>query len=183
MRQKIVFLDRDGVITRGFDNSYVDRVEKLSFVPHSLRALRRLKEAGYKVIVVSNQAGVGKGVYSMKMLREVTERIQQAVREKGGRLHAIYYCPHRPEDRCSCRKPKVGLFRKAKRRFGIRFKEAFFVGDSRVDVEAGKAIGCRTILVLSGRNKRRPRWEIKPDAIRRNLWEAVDWIFKQKRAS
>ena len=95
------------------------------------------------------------------------------------RLDAVYYCPHRPEKRCSCRKPRTALFRRAKRRFGIRLKETVFVGDSRVDIEAGKAIGCRTILVLSGRNRRRPRWDMKPDTIRKNLWEAVGWILKQ----
>ena len=181
MSQKVVFLDRDGVINRGFDDGYVDRLEKLSFVPRSLGALRWLREAGYKVIVISNQAGVGKGIYSMKTLREVTRQIRQTVREKGGRLNAIYYCPHPAEERCSCRKPKTGLFRKAKRRFGIRLREAVFVGDSRVDIEAGKAIGCRTVLVLSGRNRRRPRWEMRPDAVCKDLWDAVTWILKKDR--
>jgi histidinol-phosphate phosphatase family protein len=180
MSQKVVFLDRDGVINRGFEDGYVDRWRKLTFLPRSLKALRRLRQARYKVIVISNQAGVSRGIYSRKTLREITRRMRRIVREKGGRLDAVYYCPHLPEDRCRCRKPKTALFRKAKRRFGIRLKEAFFVGDSRVDVEAGKAIGCRTILVLSGRNKRRPRWEVKPDAVRKDLWDAVNWILKKE---
>ena len=183
MSQKIIFLDRDGVINCGFDNGYVDRWEKFTFLPGSLGALRRLRKAGYKVIVVSNQAGVTKGVYSLRTLREITRRMRKAVEKKGGRLDAVYYCPHQMQDRCSCRKPKTGLFRRAKKRFGIRLKDSFFVGDSRVDVEAGKAIGCRTILVLSGRNKRRPRWDVKPDTVRKNLWEAVAWILKQKQPS
>ena len=183
MSQKVVFLDRDGVINRGFDNGYVDDWKKFAFLPRSLAALRRLRKAGYKGIVISNQAGIARGIYSLKTLREITRRMRKAVEEKGGKLDAVYYCPHRLQDRCSCRKPKAGLFRRAKKRFGIRLKDSFLVGDSRVDVEAGKAIGCRTILVLSGRNKRRPRWDIKPDAIRKNLWEAVTWILKQKQSS
>ena len=179
MSQKVIFLDRDGVINRGFDSGYVDDWKKFTFLPRSLAALRRLRKAGYKVIVISNQAGVSKGIYSLKTLRAITRRMRKAVEERGGRLDAVYYCPHQRQNRCSCRKPKVGLFRRAKKRFGIRLKNSFFVGDSRVDVEAGKAIGCRTVLVLSGRNRRRPRWDIKPNTVRKDLWEAVNWILKQ----
>jgi len=181
MNRKLIFLDRDGVINRGFEDGYVDQWRKFSFLPRSLKALRRLREAGYRVVVVSNQAGISKGIYSMKTLREITRRMRKAVARKGGRLDAVYYCPHCDEDRCRCRKPKTELFRKARRRFGVRFRDTFFVGDSRVDIEAGKAIGCRTVLVLSGRNKRRPSWEPKPEAVRKDLWDAVNWILKKAR--
>ena len=181
MSRKVIYLDRDGVINRGFNDDYVDQWRKFRFLPRSLKALRRLRKAGYKVVVISNQAGISKGIYSMKALREVTRRMRKAVTEKGGRLDAVYYCPHQRQDRCRCRKPKTALFQKAKKRFKIRFRETYFVGDSRVDVEAGKAIGCRTILVLSGRNQKRPRWEVKPDVVRKDLWDAVTWILKKER--
>ena len=180
MRQKFVFLDRDGVINHGFDNGYVDHLSKLRFVPRSLSALRRLHRAGYKVVVISNQAGVSKGLYTRRVLLEVTHEIVERVRKNGGKIDAIYYCPHQSIERCVCRKPKVGLFREARRRFGVRWKETFFIGDSRVDVEAGKAIVCCAFLVLSGRTRKKPDWGIMPDIIRKDLWDAVDWILKKR---
>lgn len=179
--KKVIFLDRDGVINRERGNGYVDHWNQFRFLPGSLKALRLLNENGYKVIVVSNQAGVAKGFYSLKELTAMTKRMKQAIVMHGGRLDAVYYCPHKVEDRCSCRKPKTGLFRKAQRRFGIRFKETFVVGDSLRDIAAGKSLRCKTILVLSGREElsRRFLWDVQPDAVRKNLLEAVRWILRQ----
>ena len=175
---KGVFLDRDGVINRDRGNHYVDRWEKFRFIPGSLKALRLLKEQGYRVIVVSNQGGVAKGVYSLRDLSLLTRRMKEAVRKKGGRLDAVYYCPHQKENRCACRKPKTALFRRARERFGIPFKNTFVVGDSLRDILAGKRLRCKTILVLSGREKlsQRSEWEIQPDVVKENLLDAVRWI-------
>ncbi len=179
MRRKVVFLDRDGVINQE-SGEYVTTWKRFVFLPKSLEALRRLHEGGYKTIVISNQAGVSKGVYSRKALWDITCRMQKTVRKSGGRLDAVYYCLQRSSDNCLCQKPKTGLFRKAKERFGICLREAYVVGDSRRDIEAGKAIGCKTILVLSGRIKRRPRWKVMPDTVRKDLGEAVKWILQKE---
>lgn len=181
-KQKFIFLDRDGVINRDKRDGYVSDWKKFRFLPGSLKALRLLKEKGYKVIVISNQAGVSKGFYSLKDLREVTRRMKRRIQAHGGKLDAVYYCPHHSEDLCSCRKPKTGLFQEAKRRFRlILFKETFMIGDSLVDIQAGKAARCKTILVLSGKEKisQKKHWEVHPDLIRKNLLEAVRWVLRQ----
>ncbi len=179
--KKTVFLDRDGVINRNKTNTYVDSWSKVRFLPRALKALRLLKKKGYRVVVVSNQAGVAKGFYSMRDLREITRRIRKRIQQHGGRLDAVYYCPHRDEDRCRCRKPKTELFRKAKERFKVRFRETYLVGDSMADIAAGKKLRCKTILVLSGREKRsrKAEWVVKPDAVKKDLLNAVRWILQE----
>ena len=175
---KAIFLDRDGVINRDRGSEVVDSWNKFRFVPGSLRALKLLKEHGYRVIVISNQAGIAKGFYSPKDLSLLTRRIREVVKRAGGRLDAVYYCPHQKEDRCACRKPKTGLFREAKQRFGISLRNTFVVGDSVRDIVAGKRLRCKTILVLSGREKlaRKKEWEVRPDVVKKNLLTAVEWI-------
>jgi len=179
-KAKVIFLDRDGVINRGRGSDYVDSWHKFRFIPGSLKALKLLKEHGYRVIVISNQAGVAKGFYSLKDLSLLTRRMKEVVRTAGGKLDAVYYCPHQNEDRCACRKPKTGLFWRAHRRFGIPFKKTFVVGDSVRDIVAGKKLRCKTILVLSGREKlvRKREWEVQPDLVKRNLLKAVEWILR-----
>lgn len=177
---KVVFLDRDGVINRDRGSEYIDHWEKFRFIPGSLKALKLLKEKGYKVIVISNQGGVAKGFYSLKDLTFLTRRMKEAVKAAGGRLNAVYYCTHQKENRCSCRKPKTALFRRARQRFGIPFKKTFVVGDSVRDIIAGKKLRCKTILVLSGREKlsRKREWKVQPDVVKKNLLDAVRWILR-----
>lgn len=184
-KSKYIFLDRDGVINVDAGNGYVDNWKRFRFLPGSLEALRLLRENGYKVVVVSNQAGVAKGLYSLKELHAMTRRIKRAVEAHGGKLTAVYYCPHQREDDCSCRKPKTGLFRKAKKRFGMTFRESVLVGDSMVDIAAGKALRCQTILVLSGREalSHRAEWSVKPDRVQKNLLEAVRWVLRKECGS
>ena len=181
-KTKVIFLDRDGVINRGRGNDYVDSWKKFHFIPGSLKALRLLNEQGYRVIVISNQAGVAKGVYSLRDLSLLTRRMREKVEAAGGRLDAVYYCPHQKENQCACRKPKTALFRRAQRRFGIPFKKTFVVGDSVRDILAGKRLRCRTILVLSGREKlsRKTEWKVQPDVVKRDLLKAVEWILRNE---
>ena len=180
---KVVFLDRDGVINRDRGSEYIDCWKKFRFLPGSLRALKLLKENQYTVVVVSNQAGIAKGSYALRELQDITRRMKKVVKVRGGRLDAIYYCPHQKEDRCCCRKPKTALFRKAKKRFDFQYKETFVIGDSQRDIAAGKILHCRTVLVLSGREKhhRRHLWDPQPDMIKKNLLEAVLWILRKDR--
>ncbi|MFH1857633.1 MAG: D-glycero-beta-D-manno-heptose 1,7-bisphosphate 7-phosphatase [Candidatus Omnitrophota bacterium] len=178
---KLVFLDRDGVINKDRRDAYVANWRSFQFIPGSLRALKLLKEGNYKVVVLSNQAGVAKGLYSLRELQAITRRMKQEVQRHGGRLDAVYYCVHHPEDRCGCRKPRTGLFRKAKRKFGVPFRKTYMIGDSIRDIAAGKKLGCRTVLVLSGKEKlsQRQRWSVQPDIIKKNLLEAARWILRK----
>lgn len=172
---RCVFLDRDGVINDEPLGGYVTRWEEFRFLPGALEGLRRLTEAGWWLAVVSNQAGVGKGLYSMGTLEDITQRMLAAVTAAGGAIHRVCYCPHREEDRCACRKPRLGLFHQALRGTTFRADEAVVIGDSRRDIEAGRALGGRTVLVLSGRAAHEPwrEWPVQPDEVRADLLEAA----------
>ncbi|RKY39051.1 MAG: Clp protease [Candidatus Omnitrophota bacterium] len=178
---KIVFLDRDGVINRyPGDGKYVTQWEEFSFLPNVLKAIRRLTEEGYKIKVLSNQSGVNKGIYSPEALKDITRRMIREIEKERGRVE-VYYCPHREDEGCACRKPKIGLFLKATEGEEVDFKQTYFVGDSPVDVEAGRRIGCRTILVGSGRTDllEVKSWDNPPDYLAGDLWEATQIILAQ----
>lgn len=186
-QDKVIFLDRDGVINKDpeFINEYeyVTKWSEFKFLPGVKRAIKRLTDAGYSIYVISNQAGIAKGYFTRRDLAAVTERMKSALERAGGRITGVFYCPHRSEDNCECRKPKAGLFRKALRRGKIDFKKTFFIGDNIRDVKAGHAIGCRTVLVLSGKVRSRDSsgWDAKPDFVRRDLSEAVDFILRRDK--
>ncbi len=173
---KIIFLDRDGVINKdpGF-GGYITSWEEFKFLPGAVEAIRKLNQAGFEIIIISNQAGVAKGLYSMEDLNEITENMLREIKKTGGRIRSVYYCPHRDEDNCDCRKPKTGLLFQASKGLEIDFTQTFFVGDNRRDILAAKAVGCQSIFVLSG-NTRLEDLDIEPNFIARDLLEAVNNI-------
>ncbi len=179
---KIVFLDRDGVINEFPGNgNYVTKVKDFLFVPGSLKAIRRLTEDGYSIFVVSNQAGVGKGIYSQNKLTRINRFMLKGVSREKGKIKKVFYCTHRSNDGCGCRKPGIGSIRKAFQIMKTSMREApgsFFVGDTESDILAGRNAGCQTIFVLSGRETRQSirKWPVKPDYIAKNLWEATNII-------
>ena len=142
-----VFLDRDGVINRRLPGDYVKRWEEFEFLPGALEGLRALSEAGFRLIIVTNQRGVSIGRLRESELGALHERLRAELKSAGVRLDAIYACPH-DYDSCRCRKPEVGLFLQAKRDFPeIEFPDSFVIGDSASDIEAGVRLGCKTVLV------------------------------------
>lgn len=183
---KIIFLDRDGVINKdpAYINkySYVTKWGEFRFLPGAKRAIRKLTEAGYTIYVISNQAGIAKGYFTLRALKDITKKMLREIKKSGGKITGVFYCPHRNEDNCDCRKPKVGLFRKALKRGSINFGDTFFIGDKIMDVKAGRAIGCKTILVLSGKESLRNRknWQPRPDYVKRDLSDAVNWILRKR---
>lgn len=174
---KIIFLDRDGVINRyPGDKSYVTRVEEFSFLPGALSALKKLTQKGYRIFVISNQAGVSKKIYSQKNLNAITGLMLKKVSRFGGKIDGIFYCIHKKEDNCSCRKPKIGLIKKALKEIGLKSPASiYFIGDSILDVETGKNAGFKTILVLSGKEKKTNQnsWEMQPDFVAKDLLAAT----------
>ena len=179
---KVVFLDRDGVINEFPGNgNYVTKVKDFHFIPGVLDAIRELTEQEYKIFVISNQAGVGKGIYSKDKLMSINRYMLKNVRRAKGNITRTFYCTHRSDHGCDCRKPSIGNVRRA---LGLLNKSiyharnAFFVGDTGVDIEAGHNAGCKTILVLSGRENRRymRKWKVQPDFIVKDLKEAVTII-------
>lgn len=148
-KTKVVLLDRDGVINKERPD-YVKSVDELEIFADSFKAFKLLKEAGYTVLIITNQAGVGKGLISVETLDLINKELQSKIALKGGRIDKIYVCPHKNEDLCSCRKPKPGLILKAQNEWNFDPHKTWMVGDSLVDVKAAKNAGLRPALVKSG---------------------------------
>lgn len=182
---KVIFLDRDGVINRyPGHKKYVTKLSEFKFLPGSLKAIKNLTDEGFKIFVISNQAGVSKGFYSQKKLNQITQYMLKKINSSGAKLNGAFYCIHKEENNCLCRKPKTGLIKKALNILKVKRlnkKESFFVGDSIRDVKAGKKAGATTILVLSGREsmRNRKKWAQKPNFIAKDLWEASKIILNE----
>lgn len=180
-KTKAIFLDRDGVINRyPGDKEYVKSWEEFHFLPKVSQALRRLNEAGFKVFVISNQAGVLKGVYTRESLESITENMLKELGKHKVAISGVFYCIHRKEDNCSCRKPKTGLIDSAIKKlasdgYELSLKGSYFIGDTITDMEAGKKSGLKTILVFSGKEKpdNKDNWQVRPDFTSKGLAEAV----------
>lgn len=176
---KLILLDRDGVINKDPQKKlYVTKWVDFHFLPGAISAIKRLNKAGFKIAVISNQAGVAKGLFSKTDLNLVTKKMLAKIKARGGGIKKVYYCLHRNEDNCCCRKPKTGLLKKAVSYFNAFPRQIFFIGDSRFDVEAGHKFGCKTILVLSGKSRLKDikNWPVRPDYVTKDLNSAVDLV-------
>ncbi len=145
--ERFVLVDRDGVINRRMVGGYVTAWEEFQFLPGVLEGLALLARHDVSAIVISNQAGVGKGLLTPAALEIITQSFLREVHQRGGRIRGVYYCPHRPEDACDCRKPKPGLIFQAQRRHGFRLHQTYLIGDSPTDLAAAQAAGCPALLI------------------------------------
>ena len=145
-----IFIDRDGVINCRKPGDYVLDFSQFVFVPGIRAAMKQLASLHLPIIVISNQAAVGKGLLDLAGLDEITARMQQALLEDGTALTAVYYCPHRPDENCLCRKPKPELLYRAAADFNIHLRRSVFIGDSETDVQAAMSAGCEPILFGPG---------------------------------
>lgn len=181
---RAIFIDRDGVINKdpgGWTRyNYVTEWKDFHFIPGAIAALKILKKKGVKVIVASNQGGVNKGYYTQDTLNEINNLMLEEIKRRGGEIEEVFYCIHKDEDNCDCRKPKPGMLETAAKKYGIDPKTTYFIGDASKDILAGRKIGCKTILVLSGKSSRNDieGWEDKPDYVFADLLEAVKWLTK-----
>jgi histidinol-phosphate phosphatase family protein len=178
---RFVLLDRDGVINRRIPNGYVTSWAQFEFLPRALEALRLLVENNHSAIVISNQACVGKGLLTPEGLDAITGRFLAEVQKYGGRIDGIYYCPHRIEDGCGCRKPKPGLLVQAQRDFGFSFPETFMVGDSENDLLAAQQVGCPALLISDRGTNANAQWPYPPRAVVRDLYSAVLFILERRK--
>jgi D-glycero-D-manno-heptose 1,7-bisphosphate phosphatase len=147
-----VLIDRDGVINR-WSSGGVRQWTDFAFLPGALEALRLLCAAGHPVIVVTNQADVGRGRMRAEDLAAIHRRMQEVVKSHGGEILSVYTCEHAPEHGCLCRKPAPGLLQQAARDYALTLTEAYVIGDNRSDVEAARSVGASSILVLSGKEQ------------------------------
>jgi len=180
---KVVFLDRDGVINKyPGDRFYVTSPKKFKFLPGAKSAIARLTKAGFKIFIASNQAGVGRGIYAKHTLAAISAKMLAEIERAGGKIDKVYYCIHRKEAGCFCRKPAPGLLKKAAREFKLSLKHSYFIGDSIRDVVTAERAGCKSILVLSGKEKlaNQKNWEAKPDSVFKNLKASANFLLKQK---
>lgn len=147
---EVVVLDRDGVINQD-SAEYIKSVAEWRPIPGSLEGIAALHRAGFKPVVVSNQSGLARGLFTVDVLEAIHAHMLGAVRAAGGDIAAIYYCPHHPDDGCDCRKPRVGMLRRLEHDFGCSLAGAPFVGDQPSDVATADAVGARAILVRTGK--------------------------------
>lgn len=182
---KTVFLDRDGVINEDSPD-YIKSWAEFHFIPGSLEAMARLTRNGFSVIVITNQSVINRQMIAMTELKTIHRKLRQNVCDNGGKITDVFFCPHRPDEHCDCRKPLPGLIFAARDRYGIDLSSTVFVGDSVKDILAGQAAGCgRTVLVKTGNGKTALQSLKKsgrlPDHVAADLDRAVHWILGQHK--
>lgn len=178
---KLVILDRDGVINYDSDE-YIKSPEEWHPVAGSLEAIARLNQADYRVIVVTNQSGVARGLFDLNTLHEIHAKMHRLLAEVGANVEAVFFCPHVNEDECNCRKPRPGMFHQIANRLGISLTNVPAVGDSLRDLQAAIAAGAKPMLVLTGKGRRtlQDLTEFGDVPVYEDLAAAVDAILSQK---
>jgi D-glycero-D-manno-heptose 1,7-bisphosphate phosphatase len=177
---KLVILDRDGVINYDSDE-YIKTLDEYIPLPGSLEAIARLNQAGYTVVVATNQSGIARGYFSEDTLKQMHIKLENLLAQVGGKIDAIYYCPHGPDDSCDCRKPKPGLLQQILQDYDEDVSRIPVIGDSLRDLEAALAVGAQPILVKTGKGERTVEKlaqipELKNTPVFKDLIEAVDYL-------
>jgi len=181
--QKVVFLDRDGVINRD-SADYIKSWSEFEFLTGSLEAIKLLGLNGFVTIIITNQSVINRNMVTREGLEYIHNMTKTAVQAQGGEIKDIFFCPHTPEDQCDCRKPKPGLIYQARHKYRIDIEAAVMVGDSVKDIECARNAGCRyAVLVQTGNGisaeKILKAKNILPDYVARDLLDAVEWIIAQ----
>ncbi len=149
---KLLVLDRDGVINHDSDQ-FIKTPEEWRPIPGSVEAIARLNHAGYRVVVATNQSGIGRGLFDMAMLNRIHEKMYKTLAQAGGRLDAVFFCPHTADSRCECRKPRPGMLIEIGKRFNAELTGVPCIGDSLRDLQAAEAVGAQPMLVLTGKGE------------------------------
>jgi D-glycero-D-manno-heptose 1,7-bisphosphate phosphatase len=171
-RNKVIVLDRDGTIV--IDRHYLSDPAALEFEPGAAVGLRKMTDMGFRLVVITNQSGIARGMFSLARLNEVHERMRQMLRSIGVRLDGIYSCPHGPEEGCDCRKPNLELMRQASKELGFDMSQSIVIGDKDSDIEFGRRAGAVTMLI--GQPGPRSPAAPAPDFVVENLNVAADII-------
>ena len=164
------------------DVYYCRRPEDFELFPTTSQAIRLLNESGFKVVVITNQSGIARGYFTEETLAEIHKKMEDELGAGNASVDAIYYCPHHPDDGCECRKPKIGLFLKTIDEIDLNAGLSYVVGDAQMDIEAGKALGSKTVLVTTGPQEGK-NIVIPPDCIADTLLEAAQWIIEDDTVS
>jgi len=182
---RAVFLDRDGVICKN-RTDHVKSWDEFQFLPGAIPALAELSQLDLPIIVVTNQAAINRGLVSARTVEDIHHRMTAAITAAGGRIDGVFYCPHRPDEDCLCRKPRPGLLLQAAKKMGVQLTGSYMVGDAATDLLAGSRTGADTFLVLTGRGLRQviPAFQLmcRPFKIVRDLSDAVLHILETEHA-
>ena len=186
MQTKLVILDRDGTINCDSDD-YVKSADEWVPLPGALEAIARLNHAGWRVVVASNQSGLGRGLLDVAALNAMHTKMHKLLAAVGGRIDAVFYCPHSPEETCNCRKPLPGLYEQIGERYGMDLTGVHTVGDSLRDLQAGAAVGCATHLVHTGKGEKLKGQPMPADfpqgtLAHDDLGAFADWLLSQSGA-
>jgi len=179
-----VFLDRDGAICE--EMGYLNHISRFRMFPFAAPAICCLNQAGFSVIVVTNQSGIAHGIFPEWLVHQIHERMTQELAAAGARLDGIYFCPHRTEEACECRKPHPGMLEHAAREHNLVLRRSWVIGDRYLDVEMAHSVGGRGILVLTGYGRgdyelHHRDWPRPPECVAEDLSVAVDFILKEAR--
>jgi D-glycero-D-manno-heptose 1,7-bisphosphate phosphatase len=182
---KLVILDRDGVINQDSAN-FIKNPNEWIALPSSLEAIALLNQSGFRVAIATNQSGIARGLFDMATLNSIHDKMHRALAQVGGRIDALFYCPHSADDNCTCRKPKTGMIEDIGRRFSVDLNEVFGVGDALRDLQAFADAGCKPILVRTGKgeetlaNAKLPNQSLPPNTlVFANLDEAAQHIIAE----
>ena len=163
-----IFLDRDGVLIENRAD-YVREWSQVKIIPEAIHALSRSAIKNYKIVIVTNQSAVGRGIISLGAANEINRRLVNVIQDHGGHVDGVYVCPHKPDDNCLCRKPKPGLLLQAAKELSLNLQRSWMIGDARSDMQAGQAAGVsQTILVKTGRGRAQLS-QFGPDRFSNNL--------------
>jgi len=184
--KKAIFMDRDGTISH--EVGYINHVNRFSVMDFAGKAIQIINASEYLAIVVTNQAGVAHGYFTIDMVDTVHDKMKRQLAEDGATVDGIYFCPHHPrglieeyKGDCHCRKPNTGLLEKAQKDFDIDLTQSYMIGDKISDIELAKRVGAKGIMVMTGYGLgeytyQQKQWKVQPDYIAENLFEAVKWI-------
>jgi len=176
-----VFLDRDGTLNR--DTGYVTTPDELELFPGVVEALARLNRAGVRVVLITNQSGIARGLLDNSTLEQIHDRLRALLEAGGASLDAIYVCPHAPDEGCACRKPGTALAERAVADLGLDLSGAYMVGDQKRDMDMARGVGAKSLLVTTGPTSARALTDLQaegrePDYVASGLIEAVEWILE-----
>lgn len=171
---KFVLLDRDN--TLNYDPGYLHEPRKVKLKENTIEGLKLLKQKRFKFIVISNQSGINRGYFDKKDVIKVNKKINDLLKQHNLNIEKFYFCPHTPNQNCSCRKPKIGLFKIAEKEFDISTNKSYMIGDKKSDILFGKKINLKTVLIDTNKSN-----DVEADFKARDLLEAAEWIIKDAK--